>query len=191
MKEAEDLAALPLEGPHWSFALTLYARPGVAEACLLLQHRAGVDVNILLFALYAATERGVGLTVRELEDMDGAVAAWRRDIIHPLRSIRRRLKTGPLPAPSTTTEALRSEIKASELRAERIEQAILMQWLGQRAGHATDRATEPGAVIEGVVTYYANQSRTRSPHSAEIRGAMETLLAQSTVQPAPIPQVGS
>jgi hypothetical protein len=86
---------------------------------------------------------------------------------------------------------LRSEIKAAELRAERIEQAILMQWLGQRARQSTDRATEPGAVIEGVVTYFANQSRTPSPHSAEIRGAMATLLAQSTVQPAPIPHVGS
>ena len=35
------------------FALKVYASEGVPPACLLLQERAGVDVNLLLFAAYA------------------------------------------------------------------------------------------------------------------------------------------
>ena len=44
----------------WQFSLDFYARPGVADACLELQDRAGVDVNVLFFVLYlAAQEREV------------------------------------------------------------------------------------------------------------------------------------
>ena len=37
-----------LEAECWAFALAIYARPGVAEACLALQNEAGVDVMLLL-----------------------------------------------------------------------------------------------------------------------------------------------
>jgi uncharacterized protein (TIGR02444 family) len=36
-----------LEADSWAFALAIYAKPGVAEACLTLQNEAGVDVMIL------------------------------------------------------------------------------------------------------------------------------------------------
>jgi uncharacterized protein (TIGR02444 family) len=43
-----------LEAESWAFALAIYARPGVAEACLNLQHEADVDVMLLLMAAFAA-----------------------------------------------------------------------------------------------------------------------------------------
>ena len=36
----------------WRFSLTFYARPGVSEALIALQDRAGFDVNLMLFALW-------------------------------------------------------------------------------------------------------------------------------------------
>ncbi|MGB6637399.1 MAG: DUF2390 domain-containing protein, partial [Bradyrhizobium sp.] len=36
-----------LEADSWAFALAIYAKPGVAEACLTLQNEAGVDVMLL------------------------------------------------------------------------------------------------------------------------------------------------
>ena len=36
----------------WRFSLAFYARPGVAEALIALQDRAGLDVNLMLFALW-------------------------------------------------------------------------------------------------------------------------------------------
>ena len=40
--------------PFWSFSTEFYGRTGVAPACLVLQDRFGCDVNLLLFALWAA-----------------------------------------------------------------------------------------------------------------------------------------
>ena len=44
----------------WDFSVELYARPGVAAACLALQDRAGADVCLLLAALWLE-RRGVAL----------------------------------------------------------------------------------------------------------------------------------
>src|SRR5215831_12631953 len=90
---------LDLEGPQWSFALNLYRRPAVSAACLLLQDRVGGDVCLLLFALFVARERRCALEHGDLANRDGAIADWRRDVIIPLRSLRRCLKAGPPPAP--------------------------------------------------------------------------------------------
>jgi uncharacterized protein (TIGR02444 family) len=176
--QAQDTAELPLEGPHWSFALKLYGRPGVPEACLLLQDRAGVDVNILLFALYAAAERGVALTPRDLQEMDAAVAAWRSELILPLRSIRRRLKTGPEPAPAAATEALRSKVKAAELQAEQIEQAVLMHWLAQRAGQPERRPSDLGELVRSVVSHFSGAAGEPT-ESQDIARAIGTLTEQA------------
>ena len=43
-----------LEAECWTFALAIYAKPGVAEACLALQDEAGVDVMMLLTTTFAA-----------------------------------------------------------------------------------------------------------------------------------------
>ena len=45
--EAAEAAA-----SFWAFSLEFYARPGVAEACLALQDRHGLDVNILLLCCW-------------------------------------------------------------------------------------------------------------------------------------------
>jgi len=45
--------------------------------------------------------------------------------VRPLRSVRRRLKSGPPPAPNAISEALRARVESVELEAERIELAIL------------------------------------------------------------------
>ena len=48
----------------WRFSLALYARPGVAEALIALQDRAGLDVNLILFGLWVGTRHGRDLGQR-------------------------------------------------------------------------------------------------------------------------------
>ena len=48
-----------LEAECWAFALAIYARPGVAEACLTLQNEAGLDVMLLLTTTFANPLRDV------------------------------------------------------------------------------------------------------------------------------------
>ncbi len=108
----------------WDFAVTTYASPQVGEACLTLQDEQGVDVPMLLFALWLAANN-ITLSKSSLISIDRRISEWREQVIWPLRDLRRRLKSGPYPAPSEETEQLRQAVKAAELRAERAELAVL------------------------------------------------------------------
>ena len=86
-------------GALWRFALAVYQKPGVSDACLLLQDRHGCNVTLLLFAAWAGAERGVALTAEEFAAAGNAVRPWHGEVVKPLRAVRRRLKHGPPPAP--------------------------------------------------------------------------------------------
>jgi uncharacterized protein (TIGR02444 family) len=168
--------ALPLAGPHWSFALALYARPGVADACLKLQDALGVDVNVLLFALYAASERGMAFAPEEIAAIDGAVAEWRDEVVVKLRAIRRGLKAGPPPAPGPDTEALRDLVKKAELRAEQIEQAVLAQWLDENAPRARPQPGAAREIVAAVAAFYAGRcGREASLPHPELKAALDLI----------------
>ena len=122
-----------LRGESWAFALRIYAEPGVADACLGLQAEAGIDVVMLLMATFAVARRGILLTPSDLRDMDEVCRPWRQQIVQPLRTLRVALKSGPSPAPSPATEALRTHIKAGELSAEHLQNDMLAEWLRQKA----------------------------------------------------------
>ena len=110
----------------WQFSLAFYARPQVADACVQLQDSAGVDVNLLLYLLFIAThKREVGRD--DVARLDALVKAWREQAVLPLRTLRRKLKTGVEPLPAAETESLRSAIKRIELDAEHLEQDLLEQ----------------------------------------------------------------
>ncbi|MEX2629461.1 MAG: TIGR02444 family protein [Tistlia sp.] len=106
--------------PFWAFSLATYGRPGVAEACLALQDRLGLDVNLLLFCLWAG-RCGHRLSATELAALATAAGPWQQGVVVPLRGVRRRLKGAADPA----QEALRQRIKRDELEAERLEQELL------------------------------------------------------------------
>lgn len=110
--------------PLWSFSLAVYARPGVAAACLDLQDRLGQDVNLLLFAAWAGRDCAARLTAEDLDRIDGAVAGWRDGMVRPLRALRRQAKT--------EDPALYKRLKAAELEAERVQQDRLCALSGLR-----------------------------------------------------------
>ncbi len=74
----------------WTFSLELYAREGVAGQCLDLQDRLGVDVNLLLYAVFAAT-RGVEVSAADLAAVEAGIAEFRDQVLRPQRALRRRL----------------------------------------------------------------------------------------------------
>jgi uncharacterized protein (TIGR02444 family) len=142
-----------LEADGWAFALHLYAQPGVADACLRLQDEAGVDVMMALMIVFAAVRHRVLLTPSEIRELDAACRPWREQIVHPLRAIRTRLKTGPLPAPGSATEPFRSTIKAAELAAERLQNQLLAERLPLRAPEKDAVAADDlRSVLRSVVT---------------------------------------
>jgi uncharacterized protein (TIGR02444 family) len=142
-----------LEADSWAFALRVYGRPLVADACLRLQDEAGVDVMMFLITAFAAVRHHVLLTTSEIRDLGEACRPWREQIVQPLRAIRRRLKSGPLPAPSGAAEPFRSTIKAAELAAERLQNQLLAERLPLTPPER-DSVTPQGlrSVLSNVVT---------------------------------------
>jgi len=118
------MAALP-DNPFWDFSLRVYGGAGVAPACLALQDRHGLDVNLLLLCCWLGHRRAAAPTRAEVARLVDAVAGWHRDVVRPLRQARRRLKApGRAISPDLAT-ALRQEVKRIELDAEHIEQLAL------------------------------------------------------------------
>jgi uncharacterized protein (TIGR02444 family) len=106
----------------WAFSLAFYERPGIAETCLELQDRDGLDVNILLLCCWLGWSGQGRLRRDDFAAAEAGVAGWRSQIVERLRSVRRALKDMAAPAAS----ALRREILRLELMAEREAQRLLL-----------------------------------------------------------------
>jgi len=113
----------------WEFSLEVYAKEGVAPACLALQDRRGANVNVLLASCWFASLGAAGLRAADFGRMNSAIEGWHAGVIEPLRRIRQRLKDGVPPAPAEPARALRARVLEVELEAERIEQGILVAHL--------------------------------------------------------------
>ena len=164
-----------LEAECWAFALAIYARPGVAEACLALQNEAGVDVMLLLTTTFAAVKHRLLLTPDEIRTLDEACRPWREQIVRPLRTVRSGLKSGPQPAPSEATERFRSQVKALELAAERLENKLLVECLPLRPpGKETVRPEQLRTVIESVVSFFAEKHDTAP--EADLPSSIDTIV---------------
>src|SRR5690349_5440821 len=112
------------QSPFWRFSIKFYGVPGVAPACIELQDQAGVDVNVLFFLLWNATERRA-LNAGDVAKVEDAIKPWREMTVVPLRGIRRALKSPPSVMTPEAAEGFRTRIKSAELEAERLQQEAL------------------------------------------------------------------
>lgn len=102
----------------WTWTLTAYKTPGVAQACLSLQDHNEQNVPLLLWAAWVAVT-GRRPDEETLEAACDAARAYDTVIVSQLRAVRRTLKA-PIPdVDNDHREALRQQVKALELDAER------------------------------------------------------------------------
>jgi uncharacterized protein (TIGR02444 family) len=106
----------------WQFSLAFYAAPGVANAMIALQDRDGLDVNLILFALWLGLSGHGRLDRDALAAADRAVSNVRDETVGPLRALRRKLKNNPDP----DIQRLREGVRALELAAEKVVQSRLV-----------------------------------------------------------------
>jgi len=163
----------PQGSPFWRFSLKLYRAPGAADACIALQEGAGVDVNLLLFLLWQATQRRA-FTAADVAALDARIVGWREAAVIPLRNVRRALKAPPALVAAGTAEAFRTRIKTVELEAERLQQEAMdalaaTSPLGQEASSPAEAARRnvaayetmravafPKPAVDAVLTAFAN-----------------------------------
>jgi uncharacterized protein (TIGR02444 family) len=156
-----------LTGPHWTFALEVYGDEGVSAACLDLQDRRMVDVNVLLMAAYGRAVLGRELGPDEVAGLDAQVRDWRAAVVWPLRAVRRHLKpmvTGSGVAP---VQRLRDSVKALELEAEQIELARLAEHLTTLGRAGTNELSGLARTLGAVVAFYSpDGSADEADHAA-------------------------
>jgi uncharacterized protein (TIGR02444 family) len=131
----------------WAFALEVYARPEVERACLALQDDHGQCVGLLLWRLWASRE---GLEVEALAGRAAELARRaEREVLGPLRVVRRRLKGEP---------QLREAVFTAELAAERwlIEGLAALGQERARAPEVRDEALALGALNRMVEAWGAS-----------------------------------
>lgn len=102
----------------WDWAVAAYAAPGVSEACLALQDRDGQNVCLLLYAAWCGRS-GRALTEDDVEAAVDTARVWSETAIDPLRRVRRVLKVRRPDMDDAAREAVRDQVKAVELAAER------------------------------------------------------------------------
>ncbi|THD66178.1 TIGR02444 family protein [Phenylobacterium sp.] len=113
----------------WDWTLKAYARPGAPEACLSLQDDHGQNTSFLLWAVWA-------------EAADPDVLARAADLAHrwealalvPIRNLRRALKPAFDGVDDGERVRLREEVKAVELRTERVLMEALEAMTGEHGG---------------------------------------------------------
>jgi len=143
------------KSPFWRFSIKFYAVPGVAPACIELQDKAKVDVNVLFFLLWYAT-LGRALNAAEVTELEHSVGPWRDMTVVPIRNVRRALKAPPAIMAPEAAEGFRTRIKAVELEAERLQQEALFDLaqsghLGRPATSAIEAARDSISSYQGVI----------------------------------------
>ena len=149
------------------FAVALYGSDGVSPACLRLQERHAVDVNVVLFAAFAGAAARRTLTPDDVTLVRRQVSRWHSEVVLPLREVRRRLKVGPPPAPNEATAQLRAAVQQSEINAELIE-------LDELARFTADIGTESVAAEPVDRAFAATTTAIRTygdPDTSDLRDA--------------------
>ena len=99
----------------WDWTLRAYGQAGVPQACLTLQDEFGQNTSLLLWAVWAeAADPALLARAAEL------ARRWEALAIAPIRLVRRALKPAFAGVEDGGREVLREDVKAVELRAERV-----------------------------------------------------------------------
>jgi uncharacterized protein (TIGR02444 family) len=123
-QDSDDLQAgnHQYQNDFWQFSLAVYGQPDVAEECLRLQDKFGLNINLLLFCAWLG-RRGIVATRDDLEGASRVIASWHDHVVRPLRGVRRHMKLH-----HDDVSALRAHVQRSEIEAEQVEQAMLFDF---------------------------------------------------------------
>lgn len=162
------------DNPFWDYSLAVYGKPGVADACIVLQDGYGIDVNILLFVCWLATVRDAPVEADEIRRAIDHTADWRDRVVRPLRSVRRWLKEDVDGVPAESAESLRGGVKKLELESERLQQEMLYS-LSASTPHVRTDAVSTRRRVEQNVANYMNGMNVRD--AAAVRDACAVVIA--------------
>lgn len=110
----------------WQFAVAIYEIEAVKAACLRIQARYGLSISLVLGAIWLGAKGHGRMGATDMEDAIRRAMEWHREVIEPMRALRRKLRQQPPKGIEDDTHELRRELLESELKAERIEQELFL-----------------------------------------------------------------
>jgi len=130
----------------WDFSVALYAQSGVRDACLELQDKHQLDVNLILFCIWHGCNQGE-LSEEILQQAVSWSDLWGQQVIKPLRHMRRWLKNPPTTVhlPAATVDSYREAVKQLELQGEKLQQNGLQDIL-KAAGNPRETVANSAAL---------------------------------------------
>lgn len=108
--------------PFWNFSVQVHQRAGVHGACLAIQKRYALDINLLFFYCWIGAAGCGRLEPSQLESAMAAFEGWQKDIVRPIWKSRWLLKPSYKSFPMLRTEPLRRALIEAELVAQHVEQ---------------------------------------------------------------------
>ncbi len=170
------------QNPFWDYAIAVYRRDGVGEACLALQARHGVDVNVLLFCCWLGASGRGALDDGRMARLVKTVEPWHDDVVRGLRAVRGALKGGLDTAPRELSDALRARIAATEIDSEHIEHFMLVADVADLApGDAIDLEQRLSHAVVNAGHYFACRG---------IKATAADMAPLTTVFAAAFPELG-
>ncbi len=109
----------------WDFSLTVYGTDGVPPACLELQERHQIDVNLLLWCLWCGADGYPALNAEDLANAESQIGDWHHTVVRHIRWLRQHLKTPYSGVEDSLQQSLRARLQKIEIDAEHLEQLSL------------------------------------------------------------------
>ncbi|MBI2382216.1 MAG: TIGR02444 family protein [Gammaproteobacteria bacterium] len=129
--------------PLWLYANRLYGWAGVADACIALQDREGLNANTLIWACWLGRS-GLLLVGSRLDAAEAALADWDAQV-GALRGVRRAMRSRIAPVPEVWRKRVRGLVQDAELAAEQVSLALLAD-IAQPAPRVVDPLAREAAL---------------------------------------------
>jgi uncharacterized protein (TIGR02444 family) len=136
-----------LDNGLWQYACQVYSQAGVEAALLALQDDHGADINLILQALWLASEGKQWAETCIPNEYD----QWMKEKVLPLRQMRRSMKVDWVEKRGSQYEDFRQQVKKLELKAEQY--ALGMLFTGSQPAMAIEsdaRNSEAGSEISNL-----------------------------------------
>lgn len=171
--------------PFWDYSVALYRQPGVERACLDLQRRHRLNVNLVLFCCWLGA-RGIEIERDWLARTSAICERWQTAVVRPLRQVRDSLKfeqatphVDDLPDRwPELTAALRQRVLAAELDGEHLEQLLLAGLADELVG---DRPCGIAVATRNLCHYWRFTGEDRSALEIVLQAAFPEVAAADIV----------
>ena len=162
--------------PFWDWSDRVYRLKGLSEHLIRLQDAFGLDVNLVLWAVWSGVHYGEMPDIAARKALDIS-RQWAESVVTPLRGARRALKTPPMQADEGAAKELRKKVKKAELEAERLQQEMLER-LAAECGSQAKAGDAKTAARRNLANYasLAGVVKTQGFTISELETALDAML---------------